>query len=327
MWDLNFLSESFPGTRQTGWMATTNSTTKQTSSNWEAKVNELLALESIFCAEGECEIISPSGLMFKNLAYNEPSHSTPPDFESIAMCIQVHYSTEHVDTHRVITVSVTFDLGLQYPQDAPTVTAISSEHLPKHVTDCIHKGLSSFVTTQQPEPCLFEAVQWIKDELTKIVTRDPQLLSNDKMAGGKTEPHTTRDDLVNVAMVDQTEKLSSVTSKDVYSEPAVRGVPSTHVCIAKLDHMRNEQKYLKLLNSRAKELLVYGKILHTGSRSIYVVITGSSASPVTEFLKRWRTYNVDIDSQGRPCKERLLSVLCQKQLSGFVCSWSAPTGR
>ena len=307
-------------------------TCKNTSSCWEAKIDELLALKSIYCGEGECEVISPPGLSFENLASIESSDSIPRDVDNISVRILVYASVEHVQqtTHR-LCVSIVFNLDSKYPHNAPgTITELSSEHLPKHVTESIHKRLNLFITTLQPEPCLFEALQWMKEELLTRVNKDTHLLilPSARVSDKEINLCTTSDDLLDVAETDQNIKPGGITSESVCGTQVPQGDPHTvHVCIAKLDHMRNKHKYLKLLNSWAKELAIHGIILHTGSHSIYVVISGTSSSSVGEFLKRWRTRNVDVDSQGRPCKEKLLSVLCQCQLSGFVCSWSGPTGR
>ena len=77
--------------------------------------------------------------------------------------------------------------------------------------------------------------------------------------------------------------------------------------------MRKEQKYFKLLNSWAKELAIAGKLFKTACHSIIVVLLGESRSLV-EFLKRWKSQNVDIDSHGRPCKEKMLTILCQQSM-------------
>ena len=77
--------------------------------------------------------------------------------------------------------------------------------------------------------------------------------------------------------------------------------------------MRNEQKYLKLLRSWAKELGVTGKIVKAGSRNITVVLLGKNRA-IAEFARRWRTQNVDVDSHGKPCKEKMMTVLCQQAI-------------
>lgn len=74
--------------------------------------------------------------------------------------------------------------------------------------------------------------------------------------------------------------------------------------------MRNEAKYFKLLNSWAKELEITGKVLKMEQRQhgIYVVLLGG-AKELAEFVSRWKTQNVDVDSRGRHCKEKMITFL------------------
>ena len=299
----------------------------KTLSSWEAQRDELLALQSIYCEEGECEVITPSNLSFESLATAaEPNDFASPNYEDIVIKVVVHLQAT---LPQGLCLSMVFHLGSGYPkEEPPTVTEISSKHLPNHVTDCIHERLTSFMSSLQPEPCLFEALERLKEEVVDLVAQDPALLSTPTLAVKERDSYTPDSDLVNQPMIRDHNMAAAKgradkrdhTSKGAGAKQTLQGgTPGVHVCIAKLDHMRNEQKYLKLLNSWAKELTLYGKILHTGPHSIYVVIVGvndSGGASVSEFLKRWRTQNVDVDSQGRPCKERLLSILCQRQLSG-----------
>ena len=160
-----------------------------------------------------------------------------------------------------------------------------------------------------------------------LLSQSPSLLSTPTLADKDRDSYTSNGNLTTKPMVEDHKATvggqavtCNDTSKGVGAKQSPQGcLPRVYVCIAKLDHMRNEQKYLKLLNSWAKELTLSGKVLHTGPHSIYVVIVGTNDSgdaSVSEFLKRWKTQNVDIDSQGRLCKEKLLSVLCQRPLSG-----------
>lgn len=90
--------------------------------------------------------------------------------------------------------------------------------------------------------------------------------------------------------------------------------PGNHVLIARLDHIRNKDKYLKLLQTWARELGVHGKILNVGKHHIYPVLLGPERT-IAEFLRRWRTEKVDVDSRGRPCKERMIEVLYQERVA------------
>ena len=327
----------------------TDSGAVKTLRYWEAQRDELLALQSIYCGEGECEVIAPANLSFENLHTAEPNDFASPDYGGIVIRVNVvHLQVEQASVRhdQGLCLSIVFHLGAAYPREPPTVTEISSKYLPSHVTECIHKRLIVFIGTLQPEPCLFEALEKLKEEVMDLVAQDTSLLTTPTPAVTERDSCSPDSNLVNrtrtkeritgmaTAHTVQSRggKCDQVSKRAGAKQTAAGGIPGVRVCIAKLDHMRNEQKYLKLLNSWAKELTLYGKILHGGPHSIYVVIVevnDSGGASLSEFLKRWRTQNVDVDSQGRPCKERLLSVLCQQQLSGCLSGGTllGPTGR
>jgi hypothetical protein len=47
---------------------------------------------------------------------------------------------------------------------------------------------------------------------------------------------------------------------------------------------------------------------------ILVAIVGDSSSNVSSFLKRWRTSRVDVDSRGKACLERMMTILVEGTL-------------
>ena len=78
--------------------------------------------------------------------------------------------------------------------------------------------------------------------------------------------------------------------------------------------MRSKAKYLKALQAWASELSIHGKIVDKGRHSIVSALVGREKD-ITEFLKRWKSEKVDVDSRGKPCKERMMEVLYHKQLA------------
>ncbi|XP_068677416.1 RWD domain-containing protein 3-like [Montipora foliosa] len=83
------------------------------------------------------------------------------------------------------------------------------------------------------------------------------------------------------------------------------------IILLKLDHMRNKTRYVKFISSWAKELELHGRIFFLG-HFIFILMTGESEN-VKEYLHRHKTCNVDVDSSGRPCKERMMNVLFQQE--------------
>ncbi|XP_057370190.1 RWD domain-containing protein 3-like isoform X2 [Daphnia carinata] len=82
-----------------------------------------------------------------------------------------------------------------------------------------------------------------------------------------------------------------------------------YTTIAHLHHIRSKTIYVKTLSQWFRELDLHG-VLISYRRWIFLMISGNKNN-LQLYLKRHRTQNVDIDSVGRPCKERMLTVLGQ----------------
>ena len=88
-----------------------------------------------------------------------------------------------------------------------------------------------------------------------------------------------------------------------------------HFSVTEIDHMRDRKNYLKTLSRWSKDLSVSGRVIFCNtSRRILLLLTASGFDSVgvaalKDFHVRLRSSNVDVDSSGRPCKERLATVL------------------
>lgn len=82
--------------------------------------------------------------------------------------------------------------------------------------------------------------------------------------------------------------------------------------LLKLDHMRNKQKYTKLITGWMNELNMCGRVMFY-KKLIWIIICGK-ADDAKEYMKRHKTRNVDVDSNGRPCKERMMNVILEKDV-------------
>lgn len=79
-----------------------------------------------------------------------------------------------------------------------------------------------------------------------------------------------------------------------------------------LDHMRQPGPYTATITAWAAQLHLRGWLLFAGCstpRPLILILLCGDAACISEYLKRHRTEIVDVDSTGRPCKERMLSVL------------------
>ena len=97
---------------------------------------------------------------------------------------------------------------------------------------------------------------------------------------------------------------------------AVEHTTLTHtncVCVVSLDHMHNAALYKKNLSSWSVGLETC-TMVNAGRHCLLVVLTGPSRE-IEGFLQTWKTQNVDVDSKGRPCKERMMTIVCKEVLS------------
>lgn len=88
------------------------------------------------------------------------------------------------------------------------------------------------------------------------------------------------------------------------------------LCILQLDHMRSKNRYRKAILSWCKELNLTGCLIFC-LKWIFIILNGEEED-IKAYIQRNRTLCVDVDSSGRPCKERLLSILHNGKHNGLL---------
>ncbi|GFR49064.1 hypothetical protein Agub_g11090, partial [Astrephomene gubernaculifera] len=86
-------------------------------------------------------------------------------------------------------------------------------------------------------------------------------------------------------------------------------VDPLQVLLLKLDHMHSRALYVRTITAWARELRLTGRLIFQGN--LILVLLEGEADAVRQYLVRHRTENVDVDSRGRKCKERMLQVIVQ----------------
>ena len=78
-----------------------------------------------------------------------------------------------------------------------------------------------------------------------------------------------------------------------------------------VDHTNDGKQYRKWLCKTARQLdcLVFIRQCYLDYTKRPLIVVGVVGTRVSEFMKRWRTSRVDVDSKGRPCLERQMTVL------------------
>ncbi|XP_042878533.1 RWD domain-containing protein 3-like isoform X2 [Penaeus japonicus] len=105
------------------------------------------------------------------------------------------------------------------------------------------------------------------------------------------------------ALQDKQIKIAQPTVAD----SAALNIKDAKMYVLQLDHMRNKARYVKTIQRWCKELAIVGGLIFY-LRWIFIILQGDEES-IKTYIQRNKTQVVDVDSSGRPCKERLLSVL------------------
>lgn len=271
--------------------------------HWEARREEILSLKSIYCCPGECRLL---GFSFHELEEDDETDPAPLQGQ---ISLIVRLTVPGINLEEKVTVSVTFKLDTSYPVESPSISLSADRFTEEKLLELERRALA-YSQTLTPGPCLYSVLEWLKDDISEMVTSNPSCLlqcpgSHTGISKGTSHSSKAQPQANNSA-VEPSKSETRCERQSVY--------------IARIDHMRNEMKYFKTLRSWASELELGGRVVNAGLHAIYVILVGST-DRLSEFLRRWRTQNVDVDSQGKPCKEKLLSTLCQQSLDEPLPAW------
>ena len=113
-------------------------------------------------------------------------------------------------------------------------------------------------------------------------------------------------------------KKESVSSDASNQKDSTESSSYSYGVLCHVDHMRDGKGYRKWLRKASAaagcKLLVKASDSNVKRPLIIVSILGEE-SDVKRVLKRWRTSRVDVDSAGKPCLERMMTVLTEGKLS------------
>ncbi|TRY87550.1 hypothetical protein DNTS_007100 [Danionella cerebrum] len=99
-------------------------------------------------------------------------------------------------------------------------------------------------------------------------------------------------------------KTTSILSMDLRPEIT----EETWIALLRLDHMRSKAKYIKMVEKWVSELGLTGR-LFTG-KLILILLHGIKEN-IKQYIQLQKTVKVDVDSSGKPCKEKMMRVLCE----------------
>lgn len=83
--------------------------------------------------------------------------------------------------------------------------------------------------------------------------------------------------------------------------------------VIKIDHMRRSGPYVKTLESWSNQLNVTAVLFISSDCGLIFVMEGDKSS-TSKFLLNWKTHSIDVDSKGKPCKEKMTQVLYREKV-------------
>ena len=117
------------------------------------------------------------------------------------------------------------------------------------------------------------------------------------------------------------ESLSDASAKEIGRADSTE----KRLTLVELDHMRNKAGYIKILSKWADQLcsVLVIHLLHRKRKRFLLKLWGTEDN-IKVFLRNLKTHAVDVDSSGKPCKEKLATVLCSC-LSGIELGSDCPS--
>ncbi|XP_069593788.1 RWD domain-containing protein 3 [Ranitomeya imitator] len=111
------------------------------------------------------------------------------------------------------------------------------------------------------------------------------------------------------------QNFTSVIGNSIRDEtllPAAVTDDGTWTALLHLDHMRAKNKYVKTVEKWTSASELTGKLMFVG-KIILILLQGDRRN-IREYMVLQKTCKIDVDSSGKKCKEKMISVLCEVKL-------------
>ncbi|XP_019386601.1 PREDICTED: RWD domain-containing protein 3 [Crocodylus porosus] len=176
-----------------------------------------------------------------------------------------------------ILLKLLFHLPVSYPSTPPNIS-VDSEQLTRAQCMDVKEKLLEQAKRHLLEPMVHELVLWIQQNFNHVIGQSETSVCNEK----------------------------SILSTGTSTEDGIWTV------LLHLDHMRAKAKYVKTVEKWTSDLRLTGRLMFMG-RVILILLQGDRNS-IKEYLILQKTSKVDVDSSGKKCKEKMVSVLCETKV-------------
>nr|XP_044994611.1 RWD domain-containing protein 3 isoform X2 [Jaculus jaculus] len=176
-----------------------------------------------------------------------------------------------------IPLELVFHLPVNYPACLPGVS-VNSAHLTRGQCVTVKEKLLQQAENLPPEPMVHELVLWVQQNLMHILS----------------QPET-----------------GSGHEKSTFPNSTTMG-DGLWITLLHLDHMRAKTKYIKTVERWASNLRLTGRLMFMGK--IILILLQGDKNDIKEYLVLQKTSKVDVDSSGKKCKEKMISVLFETKV-------------
>ncbi|XP_007426783.2 RWD domain-containing protein 3 [Python bivittatus] len=171
-----------------------------------------------------------------------------------------------------ILLKLLFHLPLSYPSSLPNIS-LNSEQLTRTQCMVVRARLLEEAARHLSQPMVHELIVWIKQNFKSVVEE---------------------------AEIPACSGISTLSVKTPEDD-------DVWTVLLHLDHMRAKGKYIKTVEKWCRDLNLAGRLMFMG-KMILVLLQGDKQD-IKEYLILQKTSKVDVDSSGKKCKEKMISVL------------------
>ncbi|KAM9242979.1 RWD domain-containing protein 3 [Dugong dugon] len=196
--------------------------------------------------------------------------------ETDGTVFRIHTKAEGL-TDVDIPLELVFHLPVTYPLCLPGIS-VNSECLTRAQCAMVKEKLLEQAKNLLSEPMVHGLVLWVQQNLRHIL--------NQPETGSGSEERTF--------------------------PPSITVDDGLWITLLHLDHMRAKTKYIKTVEKWASDLRLTGRLMFMGK--IILILLQGDRSNIKEYLILQKTSKVDVDSSGKKCKEKMISVLFETKV-------------
>lgn len=114
-----------------------------------------------------------------------------------------------------------------------------------------------------------------------------------------------------ISIIEHAKERYNDMKLDEVKEHLVQDV-EIELIIVRIDHMRRSGPYVRTLESWSQQMGLVAILMISNDQGLVLIIEGEKGQ-ITKFLLQWKTTNIDVDSKGKPCKEKMIQILYREK--------------